>query len=484
MNTITPDIRHYKKPVELPMTREEIGSTTILFGGLTLNHEHLLKGAIEGLGYRADYLPVPDNRALQTGKEYGNRGQCNPTYYTVGNLIRYLNGLKERGIKDIEKKFVFLTAAACGPCRFGMYEAEYRKSLQNAGFDNFRILTFEQSDQFGETSGGGLDMNKEFYAALIKSLVLGDMLNEAGYRIRPYEESKGETDGVIAQYREKFAGALRTGSPLVVHLKELRSRLAAIRVDYLQVRPLVQIIGEFWAQTTEGDGNYRLARWLESEGAEVKLEPVSTWIDYLLWSSMLEEKERLRIRPMKSAGRMLGIYMLRRLFLFYFNTYRRALGSWIHKLPSQHRLAGYASPYFDVHITGGEGHLEVGKHIMAFKDRKAHMVVSVKPFGCMPSTLSDGVQSKVTGDLPDSIFVSIETSGDAEINVKSRVQMKLYEARQRAKEEFTAVLSSHGVHADRLRGTVTRKPGLANPLVSLPHEYTGTAANFAAYLCK
>lgn len=482
MNTTA--VKHYKKPVELPLTKEEVNTTTILFGGLTLNHEHLLKGAIESLGYRADYLPVPDNLSLQKGKEYGNRGQCNPTYYTVGNLIRYLNGLKERGIKDIEKKFVFLTAAACGPCRFGMYESEYRKSLQNAGFGNFRILTFEQSDKFSETSGGGLDTNREFYTALIKSLVLGDMLNEIGYRIRPYEEIIGETDEVIAIYREKLFMALRSGSSVRAQLRGLRERLEHIKVDFLTVKPLVQIIGEFWAQTTEGDGNYKLARWLESEGAEVKLEPVSTWIDYLLWSSMLEEKEKLRIKPVKSTERMIGIFMLERLFKFYFNTYRRALGSWIYKLPSQGRLAGYASPYFDVHITGGEGHLEVGKHIMAFRDRKAHMVVSVKPFGCMPSTLSDGVQSKVTSDIPSSIFVSIETSGDAEINVKSRVQMKLYEARQKARDEFDAVLSEYGAEYNNLKDLLRNDRRLSNPLMNMPHRYTGTAANFVSFMSR
>ncbi len=480
-------IKHYKKPVELPFTKEEIGTTTILFGGLTPNHEHLLKKAIESLGYHAEYLPVPDNKSLQTGKEYGNRGQCNPTYYTVGNLIRYLNELKENGIKDIEKKFVFLTAGACGPCRFGMYESEYRRSLQNAGFDNFRILTFDQASNLEQTSGkpeNGIDTNKAFYVALIKSLVLGDILNEIGYRLRPYEEIKGETDEVIAVYRERLSSALGNGSPIRVHLHELHERLKHLRVNYLHVKPIVQVIGEFWAQTTEGDGNYKLARWLESEGAEVKLEPVSTWIDYLLWSSMLEEKEKLRIKPVKSTERLIGIFMLKRLFKFYFNMYRRALGSWIYKLPSQGRLAEYASPYFDVHITGGEGHLEVGKHIMAFKDGKAHMVVSVKPFGCMPSTLSDGVQSKVTGDIPSSIFVSIETSGDAEINVKSRVQMKLYEARQRAKDEFNTVLSKCGIGYDDLKDLLRQNQKLSNPMINIPHNYTGTAANFAVYLSK
>ncbi len=477
------NIQHHKKHSELPFTREQRDRTTILFGGLTLNHEHLIKGVMESLGYNADHLPVPDNQALQTGKEYGNRGQCNPTYYTVGNLIRYLNNLKMSGISDIEDRFVYLTAGACGPCRFGMYESEYRKSLREAGFGNFRILTFEQSDKYEKGVQNGLQANRAFYKALIKALVLGDILNEIGYRIRPYEKNTGETDEVIALYRNSFYNAFLENTSITAALRGLHRRLIRIEVDYLRVKPIVQIIGEFWAQTTEGDGSYRLARWLESEGAEVKTEPVSTWIDYLLWSSSLEEKDRFMIKPVIAAGRLMGIYMLKRLFNFYFNTYRRAIGRWISRLPSQKRLADYASPYFNVRITGGEGHLEVGKHIMAFKEKKAHMVVSVKPFGCMPSTLSDGVQSKVTSDLAESIFVSIETSGDAEVNVKSRVQMKLYEARQRAKEEFNKALQEHGIDYNRLKER--HKHGSpSNSMIILPHLYTGTAANFAVHASR
>jgi len=477
-------IKHYKKPVEPQFTKQDASTTTVLYGGLTFNHEYLLKGAIEGLGYHANYLPVPDNQALQTGKEYGNRGQCNPTYYTVGNLIRYLKKLKKSGVQDIEKRFVYLTAGACGPCRFGMYESEYRNSLRNAGFENFRVLTFEQTDSFSPKPTGGFETDRNFYIALIKALVLGDMLNEIGYRIRAYEEEKGETDNVISTYRERLYNALQEGSSVRIHLRELYKRLKQIKVNYLHVKPRVQIIGEFWAQTTEGDGNYRLAKWLESEGAEVKIEPIGTWIDYLLWSSALMEKENMRIKPFKAIKRLAGIFLLKRLFKSYFNAYRRELGGWIHDLPSQDRLAQYASPYFNVHITGGEGHLEVGKHIMAFREKKAHMVVSVKPFGCMPSTLSDGVQSKVIEDIPDSIFVSIETSGDAEINVKSRVQMKLYEARQKAIEEFNSALSRYHVTYTDLKELIKKDKSLSNPLIKLPHVYTGTSANFVAYLAS
>jgi len=75
-------------------------------------------------------------RAFQLGKEYGNNGQCNPTYFTVGNLVQYLQTLEEQGLskQEIIDNHVFFTAAPAARGRFGMYEAEYRLALRNAGF--------------------------------------------------------------------------------------------------------------------------------------------------------------------------------------------------------------------------------------------------------------------------------------------------------------------------------------------------------------
>src|SRR5580698_2065909 len=119
---------------------EERSRVTILFGGFTWKHEDLIRAVFQGCGYRCEKLPVPDVPAFQTGKEFGNNGQCNPTYFTVGNLVQYLQFLEKEGLTrdQILNNYVFFTAGSCGPCRFGMYEAEYRFALKNAGFDGFR----------------------------------------------------------------------------------------------------------------------------------------------------------------------------------------------------------------------------------------------------------------------------------------------------------------------------------------------------------
>ncbi|PYX67992.1 MAG: 2-hydroxyglutaryl-CoA dehydratase, partial [Acidobacteria bacterium] len=71
---------HFHRPVERAFTAEQRPHTTILFGGFTWKHEDLIRAVFQGCGYRCEKLPVPDVPAFQTGKEFGNNGQCNPTY--------------------------------------------------------------------------------------------------------------------------------------------------------------------------------------------------------------------------------------------------------------------------------------------------------------------------------------------------------------------------------------------------------------------
>jgi predicted nucleotide-binding protein (sugar kinase/HSP70/actin superfamily) len=102
---------------------------------MTWKHDNMFRAVFEGGGYKCEALPVPDVPAFQIGKEFGNNGQCNPTYFTVGCLVQYLQGLEKQGVarQEIVDNYVFFTAGSCGPCRLGMYEAGYRFALFCSG---------------------------------------------------------------------------------------------------------------------------------------------------------------------------------------------------------------------------------------------------------------------------------------------------------------------------------------------------------------
>jgi predicted nucleotide-binding protein (sugar kinase/HSP70/actin superfamily) len=534
--------RHFRRPVELPFLKSQRASTTLLFGGLTWKHEELIRASWEGMGYRCEVIPTPDVKAFQLGKEYGNNGQCNPTYFTVGNLVQYLARLREEkglSVDEINSQYVFLTAGACGPCRFGMYEAEYRLALKNSGFDDFRVLLFQQSGGLNQSEAEqGLDMNLDFFLGMINAMLVGDLVNELAYQIRPYEIENGDTDRALAEsmaylaevfrkhqpwtlegsplgrfVRQAVPGGSKTGEFLGKFVHQLRSdeytkalewvrdRFDRVPVDRLRVKPLVKITGEFWAQTTEGDGNFNMFPFLEREGAQVLVEPIATWIMYMIHQAKQKVHDRRGLaegelepatwdvrrrfaREKAYRSKLAKLAFAEAVFKREFERLRAALGGVCHELACQVELQRLGHPFYNSRSGGGEGHLEVAKNIYYMNKDLAHMVLSLKPFGCMPSTQSDGAQAAVVSKFKDMIFLPIETSGEGEINAHSRVQMALGEAKFKAKEEFARVLAATGYSLAEMQAYVRAHPELARPSYPVSHVkgVIGVAAGFARHL--
>ena len=532
------EIQHFQRPVERLFTKSRRDTTTILFSGFTWKHDKLIQGALESLGYKCEAVPVPDKKAFQLGKEYGNNGQCNPPYFTVGNLVQFVQSLEEKGLtkQEIIDRDVFLTAGACGPCRFGMYEAEYRLALRNAGFEGFRVLLFQEEGGLNQAEAeAGLEMNLDFFLNILNALNIGDVVNDVGNRIRPFEINAGETDRVLdesmdmlqdvmrrkrpwtleanlaallsktnlvgtAEYLGKFLNQLY-GDDYTATLNEVRDRFNAIPLDRTRVKPIVKVTGEFWAQTTEGDGNFNMFAFLEREGAQVWVEPIGCWVTYLLSQALAGAQARKGLDSPYPGARwwewkkqLANDWKFRKKWLLFglsewiWNRQHartaRHLGGLARRLAPQSELARMAHPFYHSLARGGEGHLEVGKNVYYTTHRLCHMVLALKPFGCMPSSQSDGVQSAVVNRFRDMIFIPIETSGEGEINAHSRVQMALGEAKSKAKAEFEQALASTGKKLDEIQAYAAEHRQLRSPFYPVPQRQgvTGVAANFVLHV--
>jgi len=534
---------HFQRPVERAFTAEERKQVTILFGGFTWKHEDLIRAVFQGCGYNCEKLPVPNVSAFQLGKEYGNNGQCNPTYFTVGNLVQYLQFLESQGIprQQILDNYVFFTAGSCGPCRFGMYEAEYRFALKNAGFDSFRVLLFKDSDGIKAASGEpGLKFTIDFGFGMLNALHVGDIMNDLIYQIRPFEVNQGETDRVFREAVDTLCDDLRDrrsfeieqaapdwakpkfksnkilrntfnvlgkwhenmwGKDYLDALHAAREKMDSIEIDRTKVRPMVKITGEFWAQITEGDGNFNMFNFLEREGAQVMVEPIATWVAYLMYQAKAHAREKWPVnRPYRNPEwyelkkqmanyfglrkKLWGIGFGQKAWNYFYHRNIKHLGGLTHHLVDQDELAQMAHPFYNQFARGGEGHLEVGKNVYYTVHHLCHMVLALKPFGCMPSTQSDGVQSAVVNKFKDMIFLPIETSGEGEVNAHSRVQMALGEAKVKAKAEFEQVLKSTGKSLEEIREFVDEHRELKRPFYLVPHQegIAGTAAQFVLHV--
>jgi predicted nucleotide-binding protein (sugar kinase/HSP70/actin superfamily) len=275
-------------------------------------------------------------------------------------------------------------------------------------------------------------------------------------------------------------------------LRQIKADFAKISVDRTRVKPKVSIIGEFWAMTTEGDGNYKLQQFLEQEGAEVEVQPVAAWVLYLVWSAQYDLNQRLDlggIDEKDGAGSKFALegvntrksfiklkvadLVLRKLF----HHYSKKIGLFNYHLPNLDEISNLSKKYYDNNLRGGEGHMEVGKLVANVIHNKVNMTLSVKPFGCMPSSgVSDGVQSKMVEKFPEAIFLPIETSGDGAVNVYSRIQMQLFKAKQKAQSEFEQAL-------EKTPDIATHLENKMKDHTSLDYKHKGygcTAANAVA----
>ncbi|MFN7975167.1 MAG: hypothetical protein U0166_22920 [Acidobacteriota bacterium] len=487
-------VQHYTAYRPKPFTPAERKDVTVLFGGLTWKHERLLQGAFQNVGYKAEPLPNVARADLDAGKELIDVGACCPTTFTTGSLVNFLKGrAATEGAEAVSKNYIFVTAGACGPCRFGQYHESYTMALDGLGLKDFRLFLLDQTPaEQGSANGGGLEIDLPFTLGAVWALLCADLVTDLEYRTRPYEVVPGSTDQALVEVCERLYDAFRKrpsrGKKLGVvawhlltnhftkALRDVKRRWDLIEIDPLRVKPRVKITGEFWLQTHEGDGNYDIKRWLEREGAEVIPPPIAIWLDYLAFSGLLRVKDREHLDP-KVKNKVRALQFGRRVYRYTYDRLRRALGNAPAEMPPQEELAELAAPYYNFNLDGGEGHMLVGKALYAHLHKHAHMICELSPYSCMPNTMSIGAMANVAGKHPDILYAPIEIKGDAEVHALSRTQMVLSEAKRRATREWEDVLDRTGVTLDRARRAVAARPELRRGTYVLPH---GGAAGLAA----
>jgi predicted nucleotide-binding protein (sugar kinase/HSP70/actin superfamily) len=491
---------HYKAYVTRPFFQAERDDVEILFGGLHWRAERVIQALLENLGYRAKPLPPATHADLLLGRELADVGQCCPTSFVTGNLAQFLKAERSRiGAEAVAKNYIYLTAGACGACRFGQYHQSYDLALRGLGLESFRIFLMEQTNlSQGDMPGGGLKINMSFTTGAVWALLCTDVLQSLEYQTRPYELEPGQTDRVVQESVDHLCAVFRARpairgrwNVMVWHLltdyfrkalKDIFKKFEAIEVDRLRPKPIVKITGEFYLQTVEGDPNYNIHRWLEREGAEVYPAPITVWFDYLIRVHIQRIQEYVGVDPL-ARYKLAKAGALQRLLRWTYNRLRGALGDMPHELPDQYELRNLAAPYFHHRMSGGEGDMLIGKALWAHLHKKAHMICELSPYACLPNTMSIGAMAGVTGKYPDLLYAPIEIKGDAEVHALSRCQMVLTEARERATTEFERALAGRTKQA--LLSKLEGRPEMRKANYRIPRRaWVGTAANLAAHLAS
>jgi len=439
--------RGYANP---PWRMVDKKSVTILYNFVERRKSFFMRAYWERHGFRYEDMGDHIKEDVRWGKEFGNRMECNPMYFTSGSLLRNLFRIhKDTGLSkdEIVKRYIFVGGGGqCGPCRYGMYPQEYWKALNDAGFRDFRTVIFSSGfSREKQPRDASLKLNLPFRVNMAYSFILGDLMHIAECALRPYATDKRRALRAIVRAERVVLSAFRSRwffFAVPAALARVGRMFARIPRENSTL-PLIYVTGEFFANLAHNEGNYNLRRFIMDEGCEAYPGLFTNRVMYDFWRQIKLFGRQLRygkgLRTKWEALYAIVEATSRAAFVNFIYTWLRdkldpaAFGG-RSELYDFDMLAKLGHDYYHPEIFGGEGNLEIAEalHYAGTVDG----FISSKPFGCLSSSgVSDGVQAKITAMHPDLNFLSIETSGDNEVSILSRVSMMLFKAKQKVSRQ-------------------------------------------------
>ncbi len=392
---------------------------TLLVGGLGWPHDTLVAAALRAQGHDVANIGPLDRGALERGRAALPRGQCAPLLFTTGALLDAVASLPGR-------RLAYLGLQSCGPCRYALFEDSWRRAVREAHPQaDLGFVLLDQSP-VGITERLG----SRPLLHLIETLVAADAVAEQIRRLGPRVEALDALDAAAAEAVGAMAADLAGGAePLDALATHARWHEDVTRRP---LGPLARavVIGEPWSLHVSGDGQLNLPRLLAASGVEAEVPPVALWIAYMLWQQRAvtwgpERPDPSSVRAAATLERFLEDAM---------EEAADATALEGFALPDLDALAELAAPHLPAGLLGGYGHVEVGLAARARLARRAHLVISVKSFGCIPSSgISDAIVPTVLGDMP---FLALEVCGDGEAARESRLMMRIAAALERATQDL------------------------------------------------
>lgn len=427
---------------------------TLLVGGLGRSRDALLCAALRGAGVAVRQLPAPSDAGLRRARAFGNHGQCSPAHYAVGAVLEAAEASGLSG-DTFARTHRWVTAGSCGPCRLAAFPLEWAKVLGAQGLSGLELELIDQRAFLAAFEARALGRSPG--RVVLAALVAGDVFSALERALRPWVADEARLEAALDRGLVEVATALERGASVVAPLRTLGVRARAIPGDAARVVPRVLLVGEPWSTLAEGDPCDDVVRRLEAAGAEVEVPRMVEWLQTQAWQRSVEPScEAVERAVCHRAIR--GLAALWRLLASAAGVFE--------PLEAPAALAARATPFYPPSIRGGSAHLEVARALGAMERRAVHLVLSVKPFGCLPSSaLSDGVLAPLLRRTPGApAFAVLEANATGQATVDSRLELALERATLAAVEEFEHAFTASGLTLAEARSMLSPWPrGLEGP---------------------
>ena len=387
------------------------GNRTILCPPLSRYHFQFLEPIMRAEGHDFRVLPEGGRESVELGLRYVNNDACYPAMIVVG---QFLNALKS-GNYDPQNTDCFY-AQTGGSCRASNYVPLLRKALDEAGFEEVRVLAV--NSQCRNSVSFPLSPRVMYRSA--KAMLYGDLLMRLLLRTRPYELYRGYAEALYEKWSSKYRSAIAGGRG-PDHASFIRNTVAdfnAVPISETE-KPRVGIVGEILVKYHSG-ANDRLVDLIEASGGEAVLTDIASFLLYCLFDPVFSHRELSGSLCSALAGRgaIAALELMRRHI-------RKALdGTRFGSLQNIYSLADKASSLVSCANQAGEGWLLTAEMISLIEGG-VRKIICVQPFACLPNHITGkGVIKELRRRYEGSSILALDYDpGASSVNQMNRIRL-------------------------------------------------------------
>lgn len=335
-----------------------------------------LAAAMRHYGLHVMAADPPGREELLRGRTVATCKECLPLHLTTGSFLKQLDRHS-----DEEGLTVLFMPRAQGPCRFGQYSRFLEHLIEKQRRSRVAVLALSDNNGYG---GMPASFTRRCWLAINISDGLED-LHSAILALAAHPEAAME---IFRAGRQRLLEALERepfGRVLEILGEEMERLAGCERVQPIEQAVKVSLNGEIYVRR-DGFSRQNLVERLAAQGIVVRTAPVAEWlyyVDYCLGRGLAYRQtlvDRLLAHPRSLIMRRMERAVKARL--------RRSGFYDGHELDVGHLMRQGARLVHPRLL--GEAILTVASTLSEIGD-ETHGVLSIGPFGCMPSRLAEAI---------------------------------------------------------------------------------------------
>ncbi|WP_341877009.1 acyl-CoA dehydratase activase [Defluviitalea saccharophila] len=374
----------------------------------------LLAATFRHVGIRASALPEPGEEELKIGRGFSSCKECLPLQLTIGSLMRYLRERKEK-----DEVLVYFMPKTSGPCRFGQYSILIKKLILRLQLENVAVISLTSENGY---AGFGMDSLLRAW----HSVIISDVLEEIRSAVLVLAKDQRKGMKVFEDVCKMIINSIEKDSwkQLKRILEVCAEKLKSIETKMPNEEAVkIALVGEIYVRQ-DNFSRKNLVENLAKKNIIVKTAPIAEWIYYC------DYIQKYRYNLNSTVKDRLSVYIQG----FFKNQYEKIIkqifsksGLYEYSVVNVEKIISNVKDLISPTLTG-EAILTIGSAITEIVDDVSG-VISIGPFGCMPSRIAEAIISekineqkliiapnrklieKVMEKHPALPFLSIETDG-------------------------------------------------------------------------